>query len=160
MITIIRDYTLTDIISSMQYLLANASHSAELRSLAIQITDDKQDKIVAIYNFMKTEATYLPDPLGNNGQIELFISPVKLVEDYTKGIRPSGDCDDMALLTTAFYRSLSIPSHIVLVDCIGQGLDHAFCTVWSERLQQWIDIDPTTDYPLGWIHSHSKRILV
>lgn len=160
MITVIRDYNLQDIKSSIQYLLDKASKSEEVRQLAIEITY-QQDKISSIYDWVKGHVSYVPDPRSEGGEeIELFTSPVKMVKDYNEGKALGGDCDDMALLTTALYRAIGIKSSVVIIDSIGQGLDHAFCRVWSGELGSWVNSDPSSDYPLGWALSYKERIIV
>ena len=159
MITIIRNYNTTDIKDSINYLLDKASKSEEVRQLAVQITYNKEDKIGAIYDFMKSSVSYIQDPVSD-GEIELFVSPVKQVENYNQGLRMAGDCDDMALLATALYRSIGIKSNVVIIDSLGNGLDHAYCRAWSKELDDWIECDPTSQYPLGWsVPYHSKNVV-
>jgi len=161
MIRRIMNYNMQDIKDSLIYLLDKAAHSQEVRNLAVQVTQDSQDKISAIYNFVKNNVSYIPDPVGADGSdIELFISPVVMVNMYEKGIRPSGDCDDMALLGTALFRAIGIKSNIVLVDSGGGGIDHAFSEVWSDKLGKWIDFDVTVKHPLGWLHPYHQKIVV
>lgn len=161
MIRSIMNYSMQDVKDSLIYLLDKAAHSQEVRSFAISITQDSQDKISAIYNFMKDNVAYIPDPVGPNGNdIELFISPVVMVSMHEKGITPSGDCDDMALLGTALFRAIGMKSNIVLVDSGGGGIDHAFSEVWSDKLGKWIDFDVTVKEPLGWSRPYHKRITV
>ena len=161
MIKRIVNYTMKDVTDSLIYLLDKASHSEEVRTLAIEITQESQDKISSIYNFMKNEVSYVPDPIGATGNdIELFISPIVMVNAYRKGIRPSGDCDDMALFGTALLRSIGIRANIVLVDSGGGGIDHAFTEVWSDKLNRYIDFDVTIKKPLGWSNPYHSRITV
>ena len=156
MITILKNYSIQDIKASIQLQLERAAHSEEVRRHAIQITEGQQDKIVAIYNWVREHVRYVSDPVD----IELFVSPVRLIKDYFKGDFISGDCDDHAILVTALYRSIGILSHVVLVESGENGLDHAFSTVWSDKLNCWLDIDTTTDHPLGWVYPNHNRIQV
>lgn len=160
-IKIIRNYNMKDVVDSLVYLLDKASHSQEVRTLAIQITQNSQDKISAMYTFLKSSVSYIHDPIGATGnEIELFVSPIVMVDNYSRGIKPSGDCDDMALLSTALFRSIGMRANIVLVDCVGQGIDHAFCEVYSDALGRFLDFDVTTDYPVGWSHPYHNRISI
>jgi len=144
----------------MHYLLDNASKSFEVRQHAIEITSEFQDKISAVYDWVKGNISYIPDPVGDHGdEIELFISPVKMVEIFSKGLRPAGDCDDHALLNTALYRALGMQSNIILLDS-GNGIDHAYCKVKSIVLNRWVAVDTTADVPLGWTYKFRKEIVI
>ena len=89
----IKNYNMSDIIASVKFLLDRAAHSQEVRQQAIQITYDKQDNISSIYDWVKSCVSYISDPIGTgNDEIELFISPIKMVKDFQSGLRLSGDC--------------------------------------------------------------------
>jgi len=161
MLTIIRNYTLDDIGKGIKYLLGKASEAPEVRMLAIEITGGSEDPISAIYNWVKTHVHYVPDPVSGTDTIELFISPVRMVKDFNAGTTIGGDCDDIALLTTALYRSIGIQANVVLVDQDGGGLDHAYCVVWSDKLQKWINSDPSApELPLGWELQLASKIII
>jgi len=161
MLTRIPNYTVTDVQDGIRYLLDKASQSEEVRQLAIDITSSSQDPIASIYGFVKQKVTYTPDEERGFGDIELFISPVRMVKDYRAGISIAGDCDDMALLTVALCRSIGIESNVVLLDTGGKGVDHAIAEVYSEKLETWITLDPSApEVPLGWIEHHVERIKV
>jgi len=156
----IKNYTIQDITDSITFLLDRAAHSPEVRQHAIQITYDKQDKIGAVHDWIKQNVSYVPDPIQSEGEIELFISPIKQVKDYAQGLRPSGDCDDMALLATALYRAIGIRANVIIIDSVGNGLDHAFCQVWSDKLNQFVNSDPSGEYPPGWEISYHNKIVI
>lgn len=133
----------------------------EVRQLAVDITGESQDKVGAIFDFVKANVAYVPDPIGPSGQeIELFISPVRMVTDYNVGIRIAGDCDDHAILFTALCRAVGIPCSVVLTDTTGGGLDHAYSRVFSKKLRRWICADTASNAPLGWQYSHAQQIIV
>lgn len=161
MIKVIRNYSLSDIKESIIFLLDRAAKDAGVRQHAIQITVDSQDKIAAIYDWVKTNFSYIPDPIGASGnEIELFISPVRVVQDYNAGLRPAGDCDDHALLNTALFRALGMSSNVVLVDSGNGSIDHAYCRVRSDKLQRWLVCDTTVNTPLGWYYPARQEIVV
>jgi len=160
MLVRIRNYTIDDIVDSVKYLLDKSAHSEEVRALAVQITYDSQDKISSIFDFIKTNVSYIPDPVTGEDGIELFISPVKQARDFQKGIRLAGDCDDMSLLSCSLFRSIGIRSNVIIVDLAGNGLDHAYSQAWSDKLNEFIPVDPTSQYPLGWQIPYKERIIV
>ena len=160
MLTRIQNYSINDIKDGIRYLLGKASESLEVRGLAIEITQGNQDKIAAIYDWVKQTVGYVSDPVSN-GAIELFISPVRMINDYRSRIVVGGDCDDMAILTTALCRSIGIRANVVLIDQVGRGLDHAFCQAFSETLHHWVSIDPSTSkVPLGWDVKYREKIVI
>ena len=156
MIKVIGNYTFSDIKASILHLLDLAAKSPEFRQHAIEITFQSQDKISAIYDWVKENVSYISDPIGATGhEIELFISPVLMVEDFSKGLRPAGDCDDHAILTTALYRAIGMQSNVVLVD-FGRGIEHAYCRVKSSELNEWVVADTSSETPLGWIYKEKR----
>ena len=160
MITRIQNYSLSDIRDGLKYLLDKAADSQEVRQLAIEITADNQDPIAAIYDFVRNTVRYIPDPVAN-GQMELFISPVRMVKDYRSGMVLGGDCDDQALLTTALLRSIGIRANVVLIDQTGNGLDHAFCQAYSDKLGTWVSVDASApQVPLGWEIRYQSKIVI
>lgn len=161
MLVRIRDYTLDDIQDGIKLLLERGAHSPEVRQHAINITYDKQDKISTIYDWIKHNVSYVPDPIGAGGEeIELFTSPVKMIRDYNLGLRPAEDCDGQAILATSLYRAIGTRANVVIIDSVGNGLDHAYSRVWSDGLNDWVNCDPSSQYPLGWSFSYRNRIIV
>jgi len=157
MITKITNYTVSDLESSIRYLLDKAADSQEVRTHALSIVSTTDDKIAAIYDWVKQNFPYVNDPTF----AEMFTSPVKVIRDYAAGIPIGGDCDDMAILMTALYRSVGIQSRVVLIDQTGNGLDHAYCEVWSDKLSCWVNADPSSsNIPLGWMVSYHTKITV
>ena len=157
MITIIRDYTLEDVKASLKDFLEKAANSEEVRELGVKIVYGQQDHIAAVYTWVKSNVDYIPDPEG----IELITSPVKMVRDYNEGKPLAEDCDGMAILTTALYRSVGIKSNVVLLDTVGEGYDHAVSRAYSDKLGSWIIADVSTSkIPLGWEISHVRRLMI
>ncbi len=159
MITVIQNYDIDDIVSSIKYLLDKSSKCGEVRQLAVQITYAQQDKIAGIYDWIKSSVSYVPD-LVTNGDIELFTSPVRLVKDYNQGIAIGEDCDGMAILATSLYRAIGIKSNVVIIDSVGNGLDHAYCQAWCDKLEQFISVDPSSNNPLGWELVYKEKVII
>ena len=155
----IQNYSLDDVKDSIKYLLDRASESLEVRTLAIGITAGKPDPVAAIYDFIKQNVSYIPDPVSN-GHIELFTSPIRMVRDYRAGIPIGEDCDGMAILATALYRSIGIRANVVLIDVGGNGLDHAYCQAYSDTLNDWVSVDPSSQFPLGWDIKYHDKVVV
>lgn len=153
-LTRIQNYNLTDVKVGMIYLLTKASADPEIRRLAIEITQHSQNKILSIYNWVKGNVPYTPDP--NN--IELMISPSRMADDYRAGKAIGGDCDDIALLTVSLLRSIGIKSDLVII-AQSNEFDHVYCQAHSEKLGV-IPVDPSANVPLGWEPRYVKKIVV
>ena len=155
-VTILKGYDMQDIKEGILHQLDQAAHSPEVRQHALQICAAAEDKITAIYEWVKRNIYYVSDPVN----IELFTSPVRLIQEYKQGKSPAGDCDDCAILVTALCRSVGIPANVILVDSAGEGIDHAISQVWSEKLNCWLVIDTTSPYPLGWVIPYHSEIII
>ena len=160
MITIIQNYSIGDILSSMRYLISSSLEKGNVRKLAVDATAGKGDILSAVYDWVKEHVTYTPDPILPNGSIELFTSPDRMARDYYEGHALAEDCDGISLLTTSMFLSLGIPARTVLLDTSGGGLDHAVTEAYSERLGSYLMIDPSSDLPPGWHESYNSRVEV
>jgi len=160
MLRLIKNYSMADIRSNAQRMLQNAANDAEVRQLALDIVAGDKDPISRIYDWVKENINYTPDPAGGIGSSgrELFISPSRVVREYRAGKTLGGDCDDMALLTVALMRSVGVSSSMALLDTVGQGFDHAVAEAYSEITGAVIMVDPSTDkFPLGWEEAYTAR---
>jgi len=160
MITTIQNYSEQDIEESIRYLLAKASKSEAVRQQAVQIIAGAPDPILAIHSWVRENLSYIPDPVNNGQEIEMFTSPVKLVNDHNSGHAIGEDCDSHAILTVALFQSIGIAAHVVLAGYNGNDFEHAYCQVFSQPLDRWIDVDTTTDYPVGWVHPTTRELVV
>jgi len=156
MITVIEGYTVQDIANSIRDFLAKAAHSTDVRDLAVEITAGSTEPVYAIYQWIKDNVHYIPDPVNN----EQFTSLIRLVKDYRSGKTIAEDCDSHAMLATALYRSIGINAHVVLADYTGNGWEHAYSQVYSDNLGNWIDIDTTSWQPFGWIVPYRKHMII
>ena len=152
----IDNYNLNDIIAGINTFLARAAESLEVRALALTITEHAIDPIAAIYGWVQTNVKYVPDPT----HIELFISPIRFARDFNAGLPMGGDCDDMAILTTALLRAIGLKSNVVLIDQTGFGIDHAHSRVYSDKFYKYINVDPSSDYPLGWEPQFKSQVII
>lgn len=156
-VTKIENASFNDITNSIQYLLNKSKNNESVKQLANQITQNQEDKILAIYNFVKSNIYYVADPIDS----ELFTSPIKMVETYYQGGEMIADCDDYAIFTTALFRAIGYSANVVIIDQRGDGWDHAYCQVWSEKLNQYITCDASTNqYPLGWVFEYKNIYIV
>lgn len=161
MLTTIKNAQITDVVASIRYLLEKSSADARIRELAVSITQNGNDNIASIYKWTKSNIKYVPDPVVTGGaDIELFISPSRMVEDWGQGKALGGDCDDQAIFNTALFRSIGMNARVVLLDTGGGGIDHAICEVFSNPLNKYVMVDTTAPLPLGWAEKYFNRIEV
>jgi len=151
---------LPTVIKSIQYLLDKASLAPEVRELAVQIIAGTDDPIKGIHHWVRSNLAYIDDPVVNGKNVEQFTSPVRLINDYRAGKSIGEDCDSHAILATALYQSIGIPARVVLVGYNGDVPEHAYTQAWSEKLNTWLDVDTTTDYPIGWKLPYKSIIIV
>lgn len=153
MITDIVNYNFTDVVSSIKNLLFKSSFDEDIRQLAIEITSRSEDPISGIYDWVKKNVAYIPDPDNR----ELFISPIRMIKDFNEGKQIGGDCDDHALLNVALLKSIGINTYVSILDVHGVDWDHAIAVAYSEKLHKEIFVDTTSQYPLGWEIKYFKR---
>ncbi len=156
----IKNYTIKDVIDGINFLLERASTDMNVKVLANEISSTSQDKIASIYDWMRKNVSYIPDNVQAGKNAELFISPIKMVNDYNKGLPIGGDCDDHAIFSTALFRAINVKSNVILLDTIGEGFDHAISRAWSESIG-WVMVDSSTNkVPIGWEESNHNKIII
>jgi len=157
-ITRITNAGINDVLESISRLAGDGIRSAEVRQLALTITSNKPDEIAAIFDWVKENVRYTPDPIIGDG-IELFISPIRQVKNYHEGKEMAEDCDGMAILCSSLLSSIGYRTRVAIMATGGQDYDHAICQVFSEKLNDWVNVDPSNeDFPLGWEIQYSKII--
>lgn len=151
MIRTINNYTIDDITTAMRDFLHKAQQSKEVRDLALNITATEPDPVIAIHHWVRSNVRYIPDPVQGEHFIEQFTAPTRLVADYLEGKSIGEDCDSHAMLVVALCQSIGIQSHVILADYSGNGWEHAYAQVWSDKLNAWVDVDTTIEQPMGWL---------
>ena len=152
---------MNDIKAGITYLLGKASLDPRIRDLAVSITGRNNNPIADVHAWTKANIKYISDPIAaSGGDIELFISPVKMIQDFSDGKPLGGDCDDQAIMNTALFRSLGMNAHVVLLDTGGAGIDHAVCEVYSSALGRYLTVDTTINNPVGWEEKYTNKIIV
>ena len=144
----------------LKRMLVESSDSSKVRQVAWGIVDghDDHSKIGAIYTWVKDNVIYTPDPIGPEGEIELFTSPIYQIEKYFNGEQMREDCDGIALMVASLARSVGIPARIILIDVAGNGIDHAVAELYSNKLHTWIMIDASSKFPPGWHENSFRRV--
>ena len=149
----IYNYTFSDIVSNIKRMLNESALNPKVREFAVEISSGSDDKISAVYDWVKSNVMYTADPMD----IELITSPIRLVNDYRDGKQLAEDCDGHALFVTALLRSVGVNAHVVILDVQGKGWDHAVAVAYSEKLGREIFVDTTSTKPLGWSEKYVNR---
>ena len=143
--------------AELSRMLAEGIANPTVHQMAEIAVAGKSDQIAAIYDFVKANFAYVPDP----EDMELFIAPKRMAESYFAGNLMGGDCDDMSLLNAGLLGSRGYQARIVILDSdFDDKWDHAICEVYSPFLSDWVAVDTTDKYPLGWTFEVGKKALI
>jgi len=156
--SIIYNATLDDIKQQMIRLVNESVSGENVRSVAISVTTGG-DPIPRLYEFVKNNVKFIEDADMARGRTrdpentEQLTNPEWAMYAYTRGMPVSEDCDGHATIVAALAQSIGVPARIAIVDYDFDGdYDHAFAQLWSDELG-WVNVDTTSDYPLGWIYT-------
>ena len=144
-LTLLKNASLADVKYELARMLSEGIMSSNVRQLTEQVTTGKEDKIAAVFDFIRTTFPYSSDPYGK----ELFIHPNRVTLDYYSDRIRQMDCDDFALLSGAMLGSIGYVVRIALLDTnFDLEIDHAIAQVNTEL--GWLNIDASNERPLGW----------
>lgn len=129
--------------AAMRQLINAYKTDIEIRTTAanlVFLTPEKNDlaEVEALFNFVRDNIRYLKDVYA----VETLTTPDRTLQlGY-------GDCDDQVVLLGSLLESIGYPTKIVLT---GYGDPGIFEHVYLQTLiqNQWIDMDPTEQIPLG-----------
>jgi hypothetical protein len=102
---------------------------------------DYRGEIKALFEWVQQNVRYTKDPV----RVEMLHSPRRMLE-----LR-AGDCDDMTILLGAILEAIGHPVRLVLAgpDPLRPLLfSHIYLEADYEG--EWIPLDPTMPYPMGW----------
>ena len=151
--TLFDNISLADAKREMSRFIKEGMCSSVVRQTATDIALSSLDSAPqAIFNWVKSNINYVADP----EDIELFVSPVKILEKHVQGITIGVDCDDQAMLVAAMLGSIGIKTRVAIIFYNGEA-EHAVAEYYSDSLRQWVELDTTNSYPLGWYNSYSKK---
>lgn len=135
-------------VAHIRNLILEGAKNFYVRQKAIDILLEKgvqpkdyEREIEALFQWVQRNVRYTKDPF----RVEVLHTPQRLLE-----LR-AGDCDDMTILLSAMLESIGHPTRLVLVGPDPSRPD-LFSHVYLEANHQgqWIPLDPTMPYPMGW----------
>jgi transglutaminase-like putative cysteine protease len=96
-------------------------------------------EVSALLRFVQSHVRYVQDVHG----IETLSTPDKTLQAR------SGDCDDQVTLLATLLEAVGYPTRFVVAAYHTPGLfEHVYLQAFAQG--QWIDLDPTESYDLGW----------
>lgn len=113
------------------------------------------DKAKAIYDVLKKEKIYVPDPFD----AEFMQSAVCTLDNCGGIVFHGGDCDDLAITYGSAIESIGIRAAV-----IGHSyredkeIGHVIIGFWDEDRSIWTPVDLTIDLPFGETHRYSREI--
>ena len=150
------DTAIYNTVAKMKDIIRKSSRNPYVREWAGSIiagveVNNKKQEAEAIYCFVRDNVRYTRDPLG----YEYIQTPPSLLESirpYMKneGKRPTGDCDDMTMLSLALLKSIGFNVAIKVVSFSqNKKFGHVYGMV--QIGQDWVCVDcvrPDADF--GW----------
>lgn len=128
----------------MRQLVRAGRVDPAIRRAATSITylapaKDETAELSALFEHVQSAIRYTRDVLD----VETLSTAVKTL------LGRVGDCDDQTVLLCALCEAVGYPTRFVVAGYDAPGvLEHVYCQVFAN--DQWIDCDPTEDYPMGW----------
>lgn len=153
----------------MKQIINESARNPYIREWAKHIVarvavNDKENEAVRIHQFVRDNVRYTRDPYG----FEYIQTPPVLLEDIRlyqegKGDRPTGDCDDMCVLSLSLLKSIGFPVAIKIVSFSDSGrFSHVYGLV--KIYNDWVPIDCVRpEKELGWespMNTRSKETVV
>lgn len=152
-------------VAKMKQVINESARNPYIREWAKKIiagvrVNDKKGEAEAVHNFVRDSVRYTRDPLG----FEYIQTPPVLLEDIRlamegKGDRPTGDCDDMTVLSLSLLKSIGFPVAIKVVSFHNhKAFSHVFGLVQIGH--EWVPVDCVRpDRELGWEAQGITRVM-
>lgn len=99
---------------------------------------DEISEVRAIFEFVRDRIRYTKDIHG----VETLSTPDKTLAGMV------GDCDDQTTLLASLLEAVGYPTRFVIAGYNGPDYEHVYLQAWVGG--QWIGLDPTEPYPMGW----------
>jgi hypothetical protein len=159
------DAAIYNTVDKMKSIIAQSSKNPYVREWAGTIlsgieVNNKAQEAESIYNFVRDNIRYTKDPLG----YEYIQTPLVLLESIgqyqnRKGVRPSGDCDDMTVLSLSLLKSVGFN---VAIKVVSFKEDKKFGHVYGlvQIGYDWVPFDCVRpDAVMGWESSGHTRVM-
>jgi transglutaminase-like putative cysteine protease len=121
-----------------QYKIDPTIRQAATSAIFLTPEKDELSEVAALFSVVRDGCRYTRDING----VETLSTPDKTL------IGKIGDCDDQTTLLAALLESVGYPTRFVIAGYHGQDYEHVYLQVWAG--DQWINMDATEPYPMGW----------
>ena len=131
-------------LAKMRQLVKQCKTNPEIRQAATQaifLTPEKNQlhEVDAIFRVVRDGIRYVRDV----HDVETLSTPMITLAGRL------GDCDDQVMLLASMLESVGYPTRFVIEGYHDpRQYEHVYLQVWV--YDQWIAMDPTEPYPLGW----------
>jgi transglutaminase-like putative cysteine protease len=132
-----------DTAAAMRQLINAYKTDVEIRTTAANVvflTPEKNDlaEVEAVFNWVRDHIRYLKDV----NQVETLTTPDRTLQlGY-------GDCDDQVVLLASMLESIGYPTRLVIAGYFDPAIfEHVY--LQTQIQNQWIDLDPTEQMPMG-----------
>ena len=156
----IGDTAIYNTVVKMKSIIQQSSKNPYVREWVGRIVgrvevNDKQGEASAIFNFVRDHVRYTRDPYG----FEYIQTPPTLLESIQQGDRPSGDCDDMTVLSLSLLKSIGFNVAIKVVSFReSKKFGHVYGLVQIGH--EWVPFDCVRpDQDMGWESQGHTRVM-
>lgn len=130
-------------LATMRQLVKQGRVDPAIRQAATQAAflmpeKDELSEVDAIFSLVRDGIRYVKDVYD----VETLSTPIKTLEGRI------GDCDDQTTLLAALLESIGYPTRFVVAGYHGNDYEHVYLQVYAA--DQWINLDPTEHYGMGW----------
>ncbi|HXB28130.1 MAG TPA: hypothetical protein VNV25_25595 [Gemmatimonadaceae bacterium] len=137
-------------------------HTPSVRALAGQILRDAgfpttiRAKAEALRSYVKKNVGYAPDPIFSE---MVVAAPVTLCLDDGIMCMPIGDCDDATVACQSLIGAAGMDARFFHID-YGSGVQTHMMGAVRDETGKWLEVDATTDRPVGYETSCTRKVLV
>ena len=133
----------SDTLQTMRALVNRCKTDLRIRQAAtnvafLQPEKDESAEVEAVFNFVRDHIRYTRDING----VETLMAPPQVLASRL------GDCDDQTCLLACMLESIGYSTRFVVAGYGGGDFEHVYLQTWING--QWVDMDPTEPYPMGW----------
>lgn len=125
----------------MAVLIKAGSKSEQVRELAKKLTAGARselEKIIRIFNWIKSHIRYTPDP----DDIEQLKTPTRMLTEISQQGHARGDCDDYTILFNSVLEAAGIRTRIKVLNTAGyRNFNHVVPE--AQHSKGWIMLDAT-----------------
>jgi transglutaminase-like putative cysteine protease len=139
-----------DTVNKIKHLVVLGLEDAGVRAIALQLQKKSRTDVEyyeRCHNYVATHIRYKKDTW--NGEDHEVVTNAR---HTLAGVRPWGDCDDMAIALCTLLKLNRIPCRIKIVAWKIDKKDqytHVYCMAYMKSVKAWVPADPVRDSTIG-----------